>query len=309
MIFLCVFFLYKNINFHVKDDADKGDDTILNRNTERLYTNLSPKQPEFVLATSDYRKKILMQFNIAHFYQFTAESNKMGVIPDACIDILFWKNDGKIITKIAGTRLEKGEADAELNGEYFGVRFMPGINPVNESLPLYEIVNNEWDFEDLLTSHDEKERLLEGMFFADSFDEKIKVFMSYYLKHYDNQIEDIHSLKYNLRHEIIKSNGDLKLSDLSSITGYSERYLNKKIHEDFGMSPKNLIRFIRFQKAIGNLTDTIDCINCINIALESGYYDQSHFIKDFKKLSGLTPIHYIDNLLFNSYDKKLHIIK
>lgn len=278
-----------------------------NMNSE-LIAKLSPKQPEFVLVTSNYTKKVLMKFNIAHFYQFTAESHKMGVIPDACIDILFWKKDGKLITKIAGTRLEKGEADADINGEYFGVRFMPGTNPVDKNLPLYDIVDNEWDFEDLISCN-EKERLIECMFYANTFDEKIKIFMNYYLNDIEKHLEDTKSLKYFLRNEIIKSSGNLKLSDLSNLSGYSERYLNKKIHEDFGMNPKNLIQFIRFQKAIGNLTDTIDRINCINTALESGYYDQSHFIKDFKKFSGQTPINYIDNLLCNSYNKKLHVIK
>lgn len=281
----------------------------MNMKSENKTTKLTPKQPEFVLATSDYKKKVLMQYNIAHFYQFTAESNTLGVIPDACVDILFWKKDGKTVTKIAGTLLEKGETDAELNSEYFGVRFMPGVNPVSDTVSLCEFINHEWDFEGMITSPNEREKLFEGIFFANSFEDKINIFMNYYLKHYDRQFEDIHSLKYFLRNEIINSSGDLKLSDLSELTGYSERYLNMKIHEDFGLCPKSLIKFIRFQKAVGNLTDTIDSINCINTALDSGYYDQSHFIKDFKKYSGLTPTGYIDKLLYNAYDKKLHVIQ
>ncbi|MDF2511665.1 MAG: DNA-binding protein AraC-type [Clostridia bacterium] len=278
-----------------------------NSKAEAFTTALKPKQPEFVLATSDYRKKVIMKNNIAHFYQFTAESNKLEVIPDACIDILFWKKDGKIVTKIAGTVLEKGESDAELNSECFGVRFMPGVNPVDKFLPLYEIVNNEWEFSSMI-SHDEKEKLLETLFFANTIEEKINIFMNYYINHVETNTEDSFSLKTYLRNEIINSNGDLKLSDLSIKTGYSERYLNKKIHEDFGMNPKNLIRIIRFQKAVDSLIATIGNSSCISTALDSGYYDQSHFIKDFKKLSGLTPINYIDHLLSHSYNKKLHVI-
>lgn len=281
---------------------------MINFKTGIKFTELNPKQPEFVLATSDYSKKYSMKYNLAHFYQFTAESNKMGVIPDACIDILFWKKDGKLKTKIAGTLLEKGVADTELKCEYFGVRFMPGVNPVSEIIKLSELVNNEENFVDMIASYDEKNWLLEDMFFADSFDDKIKAFMNYYEKCYDKLVEDKNSLKYVLRNEIIKSNGNLKLAALSDFTGYSERYINKKIHEDFGMNPKNLIRFIRFQKSVSNLINTIHCINYMDTALEFGYYDQSHFIKEFIKLSGLTPTSYIDNLLYNSYDKKLHII-
>ncbi len=198
---------------------------------QRLYSDLSavlnPKQPEFVLVTSDYSKKPLAKYNIAHFYQFTAETNRMNVIPDACVDLLFWRKNGKLITKIAGSRLEKGETDADPNSEYFGVRFMPGVNPVDKNLSLSEIVNHEWDFEDML-SYDEKEPLLESLFFTNSFDDKINIFMSYCLKKIEHQSEDTKSLKYFVRNEIIKSNGNLKLSDLSTMTGYSERYLNNK---------------------------------------------------------------------------------
>ncbi len=280
----------------------------MNRKLEHNSIVLRPKQPEFVLATSNYTKKELMKYNIAHFYQFTSEANKLSVIPDACIDILFWKKDGKLVTKIAGTRLEKGETDAELNGEYFGVRFMPGVNPASNTVSLCDFINQEYDFEGMITSYEEKEKLLEELFFASSFEEKINIFMNYYMRHFEKQSENSHSLKYVLCNRIITSGGDLKLNDLCKITGYSERYLNKKIHEDFGLSPKNLIKFIRFQKAVGNLTDTIDSISCIDTAFDTGYYDQSHFIKDFKKYSGFTPTNYIDKLLYNAYDKKLHVI-
>lgn len=281
---------------------------MLNLNTGIKFMELNPKQPEFVLITSDYTKKYYMKYNLAHFYQFTAESGNMGVIPDASVDILFWKKNGILKSKIAGTLLEKGNADLDEKCEYFGVRFMPGFNPISNNIMISELVNHEVDFEDIINRNDYKKQLIEDMYLAQTFDEKMNAFMKYYMKHFENCIEDKNSLSYVLRNEIIHSSGDLKLSDLSVFTGYSERYLNKKIHEEFGMNPKNLIRFIRFQKSVSNLIASIDCINCTDTALESGYYDQSHFIKEFKSLSGLTPTNYINNLLGNSYNKKLHIL-
>ncbi|KUO71175.1 MAG: hypothetical protein APF81_20985 [Desulfosporosinus sp. BRH_c37] len=279
-----------------------------NYNARIKINELNPKQPEFVLATSAYSKKCLMNYNISHFYTFTAEADKMGVIPDACIDILFWKKDDKMKAKIAGTFLQKGETATDLKCEYFGVRFLPGINPVNDIMKLSELVNHEEDFEDIITHYDNKERLMETMYFASSFEEKIQAFMNYYVQQNDNLIEDEDSLKRELRNVILTSSGDLKLADLSAYTGYSERYLNQKIHEEFGMNPKNLIRLIRFQKSVSNLINSIHSINCTDTALDAGYYDQSHFIKEFMKLSGLPPTGYIRNLLDNGYDKKLHVI-
>ena len=269
---------------------------------------LSPRQPEFVLATTNYSKKCIMKYNLSHFYQFTAESDHMGVIPDACIDMLFWEKDGVMKAKAAGTLLEKGTAKTELNCQYFGVRFLPGVNPVAGNVKLNELVNNEISLEDMLTSSGEREGLLERMYEAGSFHEKTEVFLEFYLKYFYNHGEDKNSLKYVIHQQILNSDGSLKLSELSSYTGYSERYLNQKIHEDFGMKPKNLIRFIRFQKSVSRLVETIHCANGADAALASGYYDQSHFIKEFVKMSGFTPSAYVDTLLGNAYDKKLHVI-
>lgn len=291
-----------------------------NVNTEIKITELNPKQPEFVLATSNYSKKYLMKYNLSHFYQFKAESDKMGVIPDACVDILFWKKAGKLHTKIAGTTLEKGTTAAEIKCEYFGVRFMPGVNPAEGVVKLSELVNHEEVFDEMIPSREKKEQFLETMYFAETFEDKIKAFMDFYSIHTNARAEDKTTLKYAIRNEILKSGGSLKLSDLSTFTGYTERYLNKKIHEDFGMNPKSLIRYIRFQKSVSNLIETIHSANCVNsvnyvgsvnyvdTALELGYFDQSHFIKEFKQFTGLTPRSYIDNLLLNAYDKKLHVV-
>lgn len=231
---------------------------------------LSPRQPEFVLATTNYSKKCIMKYNLSHFYQFTAESDHMGVIPDACIDMLFWEKNGVMKAKAAGTLLQKGTTKTELNCQYFGVRFMPGVNPMTGNVKLSELVNNEISLDDIIIGRQEREALLEQMHEADSFHKKTEV--------------------------------------LSSYTGYSQRYLNQKIHEDFGMNPKNLIRFIRFQKSVSRLVETIHCSNGADTALLSGYYDQSHFIKEFVKMSGFTPSAYIETLLGNAYDKKLHVI-
>jgi AraC-like DNA-binding protein len=298
---LCVFFVFY---FTCSSFKDKGAEYMSSSNP--LLT-LKPKQPEFVLATSDYKKRVLMQYNLAHFYQFHAEAPEMGVIPDACIDIIFCKKDERISARIAGSTLAKSTATTELHGEYFGIRFMPGVNPLSHQIKLSELVAKEENFEDLLPSQEEKERLFDGLFYAKSFEEKIKVFMDYYVNHYVLQTNTESVLKSIIKEQIHVSGGTLKLADLSLFTGYSERYLNKKINEDFGLNPKTLIKIVRFQKAIDTLTNDITRLNCLDTAIDSGYYDQSHFNRDFKKFTGLSPTEYIQNLLGNCYNKRLHI--
>jgi AraC-like DNA-binding protein len=60
---------------------------------------------------------------------------------------------------------------------------------------------------------------------------------------------------------------------------------------EVGMSPKRYCRLMRFQHAL-NLVRHSGDVNWTEIALMCGYYDQSHFIKEFQAFSGLTPSAY-----------------
>jgi AraC-like DNA-binding protein len=59
-----------------------------------------------------------------------------------------------------------------------------------------------------------------------------------------------------------------------------------------GVSPKQYLKIMRFQKAILAIEKNAS-IQWSRIALESGFYDQAHFIHDFKLFSGFTPNEYI----------------
>jgi len=59
-----------------------------------------------------------------------------------------------------------------------------------------------------------------------------------------------------------------------------------------GVSPKQYLRIMRFQKAIEAIENNAT-VRWSKIALESRYYDQAHFIHDFKLFSGFTPNEYM----------------
>lgn len=271
---------------------------------------LNPKQPEFVLGTSDYKKKVFMQNGIAHFYQFTAEAQTIAVIPDACVDILFEKSQSQLTAIVAGSRFVRGIVPTTLGHEYFGIRFLPGFNPIKHALKLSEIMNNEYSYFDVLPSRTEKNKLFEDIYKATTFEMRIQRFLDVYLPtscslspHQQNPLTEL------LHHHILNASGDLKLKDLCTLSGYSERYLNQRIHEEFGLNPKSLIQFVRFQKSVNTLIQDISRPSAMDVALNSGYYDQSHYIKDFKKYTDQTPTHYLNNLICHAYRNKLHIVK
>lgn len=83
-----------------------------------------------------------------------------------------------------------------------------------------------------------------------------------------------------------------RLRRLSEEIGYSQKHFIELFREQVGVSPKQYLRIMRFQKAISAI-ETNSSLQWSQAALESGYYDQSHFIHDFKHFSGFTPKEYM----------------
>jgi len=82
------------------------------------------------------------------------------------------------------------------------------------------------------------------------------------------------------------------LQQLSDQIGYSQKHFINLFRDQVGVSPKRYLKIMRFQKAI-RAVENHKAIRWSHIALESGYYDQAHFINDFKLFSGFTPNEYI----------------
>ncbi len=88
--------------------------------------------------------------------------------------------------------------------------------------------------------------------------------------------------------QIEATNGGIAVARLEKITGYSSRWLNIKFKERLGISPKNFSSIIRFQhyyKALILQAPTV----ITKRSYYNLYYDQAHFIKDFKRFTGMTP--------------------
>ena len=66
---------------------------------------------------------------------------------------------------------------------------------------------------------------------------------------------------------------------------YSERHRRRLYQQQIGLAPKQVARIVRFQQALHELR-TAD-----EVSLE-GYYDQAHFIREFRAFTGMTPTAY-----------------
>ncbi|MBT1700244.1 helix-turn-helix transcriptional regulator [Fulvivirgaceae bacterium PWU4] len=77
------------------------------------------------------------------------------------------------------------------------------------------------------------------------------------------------------------------VESLASHYGFSERYLQKLFLDFTGVSPKSFFTIQRFNRSLELLKSTT--LSLTAIAHECGYYDQAHFIREFKAFTGITP--------------------
>jgi len=92
---------------------------------------------------------------------------------------------------------------------------------------------------------------------------------------------------------ILANPSPISLHDLSAQIGYSQKHFIHLFKKQVGLTPKSYQKVIRFQKTIQDI-ESQTIIDWSHIAYESGYYDQAHFINDFKRLSGFSPKEYLD---------------
>jgi AraC-like DNA-binding protein len=82
--------------------------------------------------------------------------------------------------------------------------------------------------------------------------------------------------------------------DVARSTGWSERRFSQVFREQVGLPPKVWCRLRRFQHAVNQLHAGVD-VRWANLALDCGYYDQSHFSNEFRAFSGVDVTTYSAN--------------
>lgn len=85
---------------------------------------------------------------------------------------------------------------------------------------------------------------------------------------------------------IAESGGTIRVGTLADDLGVGRKRLVRIFDREVGISPKKIARIIRFQRSLQVLRTSNSLAEA---AYEIGYYDQAHFIREFRELSGRTP--------------------
>lgn len=93
---------------------------------------------------------------------------------------------------------------------------------------------------------------------------------------------------------IIQREGVLTSIEISDNTFYCTRHLNRLFNQYLGMSTKSFSRLVRINKSFKLLNEKTNTLD--SICEKLGYYDASHFVKDFKIVCSITPQEYRSNM-------------
>ncbi len=84
------------------------------------------------------------------------------------------------------------------------------------------------------------------------------------------------------------TDGRASVSDVAEHTGVSPRHVARLFARYLGIPPKTLGRVLRFQRTMRMLMSDPGC-SLSEVAQSAGYFDQAHFIRDFRRMTGGVP--------------------
>lgn len=125
-----------------------------------------------------------------------------------------------------------------------------------------------------------------------SYQESISVIESFFTSLCNDQRAGANQLK-PIVNTIIQTKGQLTVNKIIGLTGYSERQLERLFQQAIGTSPNRYLQIVRLHHFLSLIRSGSRTESFTIAGLESGYYDQPHLIRNFKKMTGLTPTQYL----------------
>lgn len=181
----------------------------------------------------------------------------------------------------------------------FAVRFYPYGFANFVTTPLKDLSNKETPIEFLFGDKVSKE-LENKIAHAKDTMERIEIIERFLLDMLNNK-KIIDKILKTTIDTLLSTSGNSSINSIVKNNLAKRRQLEIKFSQQIGISPKQLGKVIRLQAALKMLLNK-KAENLANIAYESEYYDQAHFIRDFREFTGTTPTEFInaENMLLSS---------
>lgn len=210
--------------------------------------------------------------NIGMFHNDSDEEREIVIIPDGRVDLFFIKSgEGPFQVILIGLETKPEERTIPAQTLAFVVSFKPvaveyilhtsiaGILDRAMNLP-----ENYWDMKD--------EDLKDLDAFYTKANEKVRELIP----------KDIDERKRELFRLVYSSKGEMPVKEISEKVFWSSRQINRYFNQQFGLSLKEFCTILRFRASLEHIAKG-------RLFPELNFADQTHFIKEIKKFSGVAP--------------------
>ena len=229
---------------------------------------------------------------VSAYYGFNEETagpmrRREGPGTDVLVVISFgedWLIDGERFTSFAAG-LHDRQVTTEHGGRSFGmqINLAPPSAHMLFELPLDTLARRQVPLEDVLDEPDLVERLHDLESWARRF-ELLDAVLA-------RRLADARAASAGVEwawRRLAESGGRVAVRSLADELGWSRKRIVARFRREVGLPPKAVARLVRFERARA-LTERAERPDWARIAVECGYYDQSHLITDFRAVTGRTP--------------------
>lgn len=231
-------------------------------------------------------------------------SDKQRIIPDGCIEMAFilgddirrYRTEDDFILQpramVLGQITEPFYIQPTGCVNSFATRFYPNgfANFVTE--PIKNLANKETPLHKLFGEKNARE-LEKQIITAGDTGQRIQIIESFLIQQLSTETT-IDSIVQTTIDSLFASNGSSSIKNILKDDLVKRRQLERKFLNQIGISPKQLSKVIRLQTALKMLLRQTPG-SLTHIAYESEYYDQAHFIKDFREFTGISPKEFWEN--------------
>jgi AraC-like DNA-binding protein len=224
-----------------------------------------------------------------------AEQKTERIFPDGCVEVIlnfaepFAQHDDDS-TRVQPRNFIVGQMTRPISisptgpVQLIGIRFHPGGTTPFFRLPMNELTNQVVELGSFARTLEAK--LLSEAVHLPELKDKVAALQKALLGILRDTRSDFGLLRIAAR--IIESSGMVAVDDLAKKAGLSSRQLERRFLFEVGVGPKLLSRILRFQQVFRAVDANEPAWP--KIAVDCGYYDQAHLIKDFRQFAHETPV-------------------
>lgn len=231
-------------------------------------------------------------------------AQKQRIIPDGTIEMAFilgddikrYTSENEFIIQpramVLGQTIEPFYIEPTGYVNTFAIRFYPYGFANFVTMPINNLANKETPIELLFgkkTANNLEQKIIE----AKNSRERIEIIENFLLEKL-NEKTTIDNIVKTTIDALLATNGSASIRTILKEDLSKRRHLERNFKKQIGVSPKQLGKVIRLQTALKMLLNK-KAENLTDIAYESEYFDQAHFIKDFKEFTGINPKDFLGN--------------